>query len=302
MIEPPIWSAAELDADRSRSEEVFRQRRMTEPLERYLAHFETSRDAVVSLLEQTVDLASLTERAGAILGDATLLDAVRYVTAPPVSVDDWKVVAEASLSRTRWAKDPAMLARLMQVIRDGLDRRRFPWIREQREASEAERDAAILATAALLATRKAETERRGSDRVQQEGLVAEALRSAGWRETPPRPVQSPDEEPGRGCFTRESLYGKRKADFIVHLHDGRVLLIECKVSNSSTNSVKRLNNDAAAKAAQWLDDHGRQHVVPAAVLAGVYKLHNLLNAQQSGLCLFWSHRIEQLTSWIVAAR
>src|SRR3546814_5622550 len=65
--------------------------------------------------------------------------------------------------------------------------------------------------------------------------------------------------------------------------DRRVMPIECKVSNSSTNSVKRLNNDAAVKAETWRNDFGQNQVVPTAVLGGVYKLHNLLDAQRRGL-------------------
>jgi hypothetical protein len=108
--------------------------------------------------------------------------------------------------------------------------------------------------------------------------------------------------PERGEFCRESLLGTRKADFILQLWDQRFLAIECKVSNSATNSVKRLNNDAAAKAEAWRDDFGRVQVVPAAVLSGVYKLHNLVDAQQRGLTLFWEHDLASLVRWINATR
>jgi hypothetical protein len=74
--------------------------------------------------------------------------------------------------------------------------------------------------------------------------------------------------------------------------------IECKVSNSSTNSVKRLNNDAAVKAVRWRERFGEAGVVPTAVLSGVYKLHNLEQAQERGLTLFWAHDLGQLTEWI----
>jgi hypothetical protein len=74
--------------------------------------------------------------------------------------------------------------------------------------------------------------------------------------------------------------------------------IECKVSNSSTNSVKRLNNDAAVKAGSWRTDFGLRQVVPTAVLSGVYKLHNLLDAQERGLTLFWAHDLNRLTDWL----
>lgn len=78
--------------------------------------------------------------------------------------------------------------------------------------------------------------------------------------------------------------------------------VECKVSNSSTNSVKRLNNDAAVKAETWRSDFGQRNVVPAAVLSGVYKLHNLLDAQERGLSLFWAHDLQRLLDWIDSTR
>jgi hypothetical protein len=84
----------------------------------------------------------------------------------------------------------------------------------------------------------------------------------------------------------------------VGLWDGRVMPIECKVSNSATNSVKRLNNDAAIKAEVWRRDFGATQVVPSAVLSGVYKLHNLEDAQRRGLALFWAHDICRLVEWI----
>jgi len=78
--------------------------------------------------------------------------------------------------------------------------------------------------------------------------------------------------------------------------------LECKVSNSSTNSVKRLNNDAAVKAGIWLSDFGTAQTVPAAMLAGVFKRHNLEQAQNRGLALFWSHDLDQLIDFIEGTR
>lgn len=78
--------------------------------------------------------------------------------------------------------------------------------------------------------------------------------------------------------------------------------IECKVSNSALNSVKRLNNDAAAKAAQWLDALGRNQVVPSAVLSGVFNKHNLQDAQNAGLTIFWAHNLKPLGRFIRATQ
>src|SRR5262249_29788795 len=89
-----------------------------------------------------------------------------------------------------------------------------------------------------------------------------------------------------------------KGDIIVGLLDGRVLPVECKVSNSATNSIKRLNNDAAVKAEVWRDEFGTRQVVPSAVLSGVYKLRHLETAQERGLTLFWAQDLAQMMTWI----
>jgi hypothetical protein len=76
------------------------------------------------------------------------------------------------------------------------------------------------------------------------------------------------------------------------------MAIECKVSNSATNSVKRLNNDAAVKAEYWLKMFGTSQVVPTAVLSGVFKVLNLEQAQERGLALCWSHDLDKLGEFI----
>ncbi len=78
--------------------------------------------------------------------------------------------------------------------------------------------------------------------------------------------------------------------------------MECKVSNSYTNSVKRLNNDAAVKAGQWLHDFGAVQTVPAALLAGVFKLENLIQGQTRGLTIFWSHDTDALIRYVERTR
>jgi len=111
-----------------------------------------------------------------------------------------------------------------------------------------------------------------------------------------------DQAPQPGEFCGESSFGGRKADLLVRLWDGRVMPIECKVSNSSTNSIKRLNNDAAVKATVWLKKFGTEGVVPAAMLSGVYKLKNLEDAQAGGLAIFWAHDLQALVEWIEKTR
>ncbi len=169
-------------------------------------------------------------------------------------------------------------------------------------ATEEEREAAILASSALMATRRVGTSRRHAGKSEQEQLVEEALLSAELTKVPTRAVNTLSAASAPGEFCRESLLGTRKADFIVGLWDRRTLAVECKVSNSATNSVKRLNNDAAVKAGTWLQEFGNRQVVPAALLSGVYKARNLLDAQSRGLALFWAHDLPAFLDWIERTR
>ena len=265
--------------------------------------FDEYQGYVEEILETTVDLSDLEASALDVLGDAHLLEAFRYLAGPPISQDDLKVLADArSLTKGHLQKSPELVQRLIAVVRQVLDRRRFAWVVEGRDPTESERNAAVMASAALMAASRTQTRRRTLGKEQQEAMVKEALKGLGFTEVPARKIPNISHAPDPGEFCGESVLGNRKGDIIVRLWDHRVMPIECKVSNSSTNSVKRLNNDAAVKANSWRSDFGRRQVVPSAVLSGVYKLHNLLDAQDRGLTIFWAHDLKPLTDWITGTK
>jgi hypothetical protein len=302
-IDPPLWSEQELEAQRQIAITNFRRERTEEPLEDYLEAFDRYQGVVEELLEVSVDLSRLSEYGDAILTNPELLEAFRYLAGPPISLDDLKTLADIkSLASQSFSNNPDSVARLIDVIRATLDRRRFLWISENREPTDAERSAAVLASAALLASSRTATSRRNVGKTCQEGLVRQALINHEFIEIPTRPIPTLYSAPQAGQFCGEAKLGDRKADFVVRLWDNRVMPIECKVSNSSTNSVKRLNNDAAVKAEIWVKDFGTRQVVPTAVLSGVYKLHNLVGAQNRGLTLFWAHQLDSMKAWIDATK
>ncbi len=299
------WTLEELEADRLLAEEAFRRERMEEPLEAYLQAFETVQNAVEDLLESTVDLTDLENQAVTILTNPALQETFRYLTGPPISLDDLKTLVETnSISAKTLQQSPDLVQRLVETIRAGLDRRRFPWVPDGREPEEAERTAAIIATAALIATQRVATSRRSEAKQVQEERVRQALMRYGLEQAtiPGRQVNTHAEAPQPGNFCSEVKLGTRKSDLIVGLWDGRIMPIECKVSNSALNSVKRLNNDAAVKAVGWMRDFGNTQVVPVAVLSGVYKLRHLEEAQNRGLTLYWAHRLDDLVQWIDRTR
>lgn len=307
-----VWTDDELMADRGLAVADFVRERLVEPLDMYLGQFDAAQGVVENLLEETLDLtlllpASLTDEMRArllsIVTDPAEFYALRYLAGPPISADDLTMLAEAeSLSRKRLADDPAILDRIAQTVLDNHDRRRFPWLSHGRESTSAERQAATLATAALIAYQQNQTWRRGQSGRDQEGLVAEALIGAGFAEVQPRAVQHLADAPHAGTFCRESKLRSQKADLLVGLWDRRTMAVECKVSNSSANSYKRLNREAGGKAAVWLRELGSTQVVPAAILSGVYALRSLQQAQDQGVSVFWTHDLTALTDFIETTR
>lgn len=300
---PPIWSDEQLEADRQVAIAAFRKERLEEPLEQYLENFNDYKADVDELLEATVDLTQMSPPDPSVFESKRLMLALRYLAGPPISEDDLKVLAEeASLAPSKLKNDPEMAQRVVDTILIAIDRGRFPWVVEEREPEPSEREAATLASAALMATRRSETLRRNEGKTLQEDAVADALVEIEFQEVPTRTVETISNAPSDGEFCRESLFGTRKADFIIGLWDGRKMAIECKVSNSATNSIKRLNNDTAVKATTWLKEFGTNQVVPATVITGVFKLNKLKQAQGSGLSLFWAEQLDVMLDWIKSTR
>lgn len=63
-----------------------------------------------------------------------------------------------------------------------------------------------------------------------------------------------------------------------------------------------MTNDAAVKARVWIEDLGRNNVVPVAVLSGVFGIRHLIEAQERGLVLFWAHSLDELVEFVAGAR
>ncbi|MCY3576117.1 MAG: XamI family restriction endonuclease [bacterium] len=311
LVDPPRWTATEFNEQRKRARQIFRDQRLSESQGAYSQAFTECLGFIYRLLEETDDLSLLEveieHSASAllpldVLATPDLLEALRYVVGPPVSADDLIELSDTSLAPSVLREDPEAAGRVAETIALGLDPKRFPWVSEQRRASDSERATAAVATAALMATRRVETARRMQSKDQEE-LVKSSLRDAGMVEVETRPV-TPGllDAPTPGEFCGEALFGQRKADLIVRLYDGRCMPIECKVSNSSTNSVKRLNNDAAAKASAWIEEFGSGATVPCAVLSGIFKTHNLEQAQEQHLTIFWAHNLDPLVTFIHSTR
>ena len=263
---------------------------------RYQSCVEEYSERLAALFAATSNLATLS--GDTFTADASLVEAARFLTAPPVSADDLKTLIGGALSKRN--PDPTRAERVAQIVRTAWDPIRFRWLAESREPSPTEVRIAVVWTASIWAIESMRTYQRMTSAKTQEELVATTLESAGYQRVGRRKIEAL-EDIERGTFTPESRIGNHKSDVPVRLRDGRLLAIECKVSNSAVNSKKRLNNDVGAKAADWRRDFGSQ-LITAAVLSGVYSLGNLTSAQESQhVVIFWSHDLAPLVDFVSKA-
>lgn len=295
--QPPTWTVEELEEQRQASIADFIAERTAEGGEAYRRAFAQAHSVVKHLFAATDNL--LTLATGRVLvAEASLVDAARYLAGPPISADDLRTLADAST--TRRALDPETAERISRVIMAGLDRDRMPWVAEIRDPTSGELDTAERWTAGLWAAQRTATRRRGEAATRQQEHVRALLHEMDLREVAPRRIDV-GADLGRGEFTSESLVAGTKCDVPVGLENGRLLLLECKVSSSAVNSVKRLNRETAGKAGRWRSAFGAG-AFTGAVLAGVFKLHNLIDAQEQGVYIFWERDLRPLAKFVEASR
>ena len=298
---PPVWAEERLSTDRGTAVVLFREERVSEPLDHYLEFYENAYAVFSDVMEISKDLRVLRDVARDLLTDKELQNLCRYIASPPLSEDDLKVLGDTSLAVGTLSRDADAIERVMDSIMLGLDRERFPWVSEDRDPTESEKQAAMTSTAAMYAMRRTETWRRSAGKIM-ETSVKDYLRTIGMVEVPTAVINNSSQGPRVGQFCGESSVVGGKADIVVRLFDGRLLPIECKVSNSETNSYKRLIHDCGEKAQAWVGKLGPANCIPVAMLSGCYSLGNLHKAQEMGLTLFWAHDFAPLGQFIESTR
>jgi len=288
FVTPRVWTDEQLGADRRRSIENFIAEWSARGTEQYRRVLTENIRLAADLLEATDDL--LRFSSGQALADVpSRTNIARYLSGPPISSDDLDTLADQSVAkRKRLPRDLAQKA--ASLIAAAIDRDRFQWLFDDppRRPTVEERQAAIRWTAGLRAVQNVQTSNRSESSKRQEKAVEDVLLSLGFAKVGSRPI-SIISELDTSTFCRETTVVGTKCDLPVRLADGRLLLIECKVSNSSTNSVKRLSRECGNKAGEWRRQFGEQ-AITAAVLAGVFKLNNLRDAQHNNrIAIFWEH-------------
>lgn len=289
---PKRWTKDELEGARNLAQRRFVLERQGEGVHAFHATCRDTEPLVRKALQLTADLRSITGEV--LLKEPSLWWALRYFCAPPISEEDlWTLVGQKFKNMTPRVSDGTASA-LLSVI----DAWRFPWVAARREPTEAERESAVLSTTILLAHETLKTKRRGSASRAQEEAVTAALTEAGLAFDHRRSAILRLDELERQHFSRERKVDGAKCDVPVRLADGRLLALECKVSNGPKNSWKRLQREVGGKAERWRQEFGSQ-VLTGAVLAGVFDLRCLVTAQdEQRVFLFWEHDLGPLIDFI----
>lgn len=301
-----VWTFDEIASDCEESTRLFRLRRMREPLGDYLAEFptaQTAADYVVDnlprLLHSPTDRLLLAE----IIKNPALNTAFRYLMAPPISTDDLNTVLCRTVTATAMRKDAAFAEEVVDLVRQTIDPKRFPWIATGALATPEERHIAKVATAVAATIQRVQTKRRGDEKSDLEGSVASLLDTQGFAriDTPRTPINSTEDLPKAGQYMTCATLGHDNGDCVIGLYDRRRLVLECKSSNSGLNSRKRLNKEVVKDARNWNGQFGAQ-VLTAAALRGVYKPSYVCEAQETPVLIFWEHRLEDLKSFIESTK
>lgn len=302
---PSVWPEQALVESAQIALEEFVDRRLAEPTGTYVAHVHASRAAIVRLFQilagidpQNPDPVVIRR----VILDDDLFAALRYVCGPPISEGDLGVIITRNVrgfGKTEIHQSDELPISVLRLICQLADPYRFPWVAAHRIPSRREVRDAILSTMTLHATQTLQTERRGYGKLVEKRLETRLV-ELGFTKTkaPPRGrAAAPKDYPQFPNFYGECTVHKRKVDLFVALPDGRMIAIEAKDSSSGLNSTKRLLNDTAAKAKHFASEAGK-NIITVALLSGVYKVEDLLLAQESGLFLVWAHDIDSFVEWI----
>lgn len=319
---PRIWTLQELETHAQRSLDAFVDRRLREPEGIYQTHVRGRRAAIRRLFRvlSAIDPAAPDPAViSTVIADEELFAALRYIAGPPVSEDDLGVLVQRNtqtLSAQAVRRQPDLAKKTLELICRLADPYRFPWVAQRRRPTSEELRRAVTTTSILHASQSLQTERRGYGRavelLLEQRLVElgfakvaavgprerKANEAAGRPTLPPGgKISQPSHHPTYPHFYGECTVYGRKVDLFIALKSGRMIALEAKDSSSAINSTKRLLNDTAAKAKHY-NEAGGKIIISVALLSGVFKISDLVKAQEQGLFLVWAHELDEFVDWI----
>ena len=298
-----VWEFEKIISDCEESTKLFRLRRMHEPLGDYLAEFTGAQAAANYVIDRLFNRPTDQVLLAEIVGNPAFYTTLRYLTAPPISVDDLETVLCRSVSATAMRNNAPFAEEVVDLIRQTIDPKRFPWLSTGIAATSEELHVAKVATAVAATIQRVQTKRRGDEKKELEGSVVRLLDALNFTKipTPRTPILSTEDLPKAGQYMTGATLGNDNGDCVIGLYDRRRLVLECKSSNSEINSRKHLNKEVVKDAKNWDAQFGAQ-VLTAAALRGVFKPSYVHDAQETPIMILWGHRLEDLQAFIESTK
>lgn len=301
-----VWTRDEIVADCRESARLFALRRMNEPLADYLNEYASAELAAAFVIDRLPQiLARPTDQAvlAQIIRNPAHNTAFRYLTAPPISNDDLCTVLGRRVTGSAIREDREFAEQLVELLRQTIDPKRFPWLAADRLPTDQELEVAKTASAVAATCQRVQTKRRGDEKSELEGAIVRMLDALGFQRiaTPRGKIMHAEDLPKAGEYMVGATLGNDNGDCIIGLYDRRRLALECKSSNSEINSRKRLNKEVIKDAKNWSAQFGAQ-VLTAAALRGVYKPDYVREAQETPVMIIWEHRLDDLADFIASTR
>ena len=290
-----LASFARMASDRFKQERRSEESHWSRVYSKAFSEAEQAAAEVIRATQGLQDLSSL----GALLGKG-YLPIVRYMMRPSVSDDDLSnLTGVATRLPVALAKVSSSKA-IAEYVARNVNTDIAPWLKTNTSPSAPDVVAACRAVAALMADQKTKTAMRGASSKKQERVVRETIvRECGFATRRGKDFDRLSDIPEPGVlFERETKVAGAKTDVVLGLYDGRFMALECKVSNTELNSVKRLNREAVEKVVKRRTAFGQNGVVPGVVLQGCFKASDLAKAQDDGAAIFWSLDLAPLVAFI----
>ncbi|MGB0766819.1 MAG: XamI family restriction endonuclease [Phycisphaeraceae bacterium] len=238
-----------------------------------------------------------------IQSSGAITELLRQLTAPPLSQDQFSLICPDYSKGAEKNARPVSVDKAVVVaatFRRWLD----PRIIEAFDSDHIERITQVAAGPLyILARQKFETDRRTKAAAAQEQAVIDLLESLGFERAPSRVIDQPWTV-GENCYMHKTTFSAAvkstaEVDIAIGLPGGRLLAIECKVSNDATNSIKRIN-DVLKKREAWERGYG-QVLTTGAVLSGVIAGKDIARLAAADVCVFFSHSLQHLQAYLSRA-
>ncbi len=260
-----------------------------------------SRRAIKLALRETNYLRGIPS---ALVRSARAVRVLRFLMAPPKSQDQFHLLCPSYGKGSENSGSAISLDRALAIEAAFLawrDLELTSWLSSNRAPTLKEIRAIFLHAAPMMAQQKLQTQKRMDASAFQEQSIADLLLDDDWTYQSARTIDR-----AKGIEKRHFLQKARftagsrtkEIDVAIGLGQAFILALECKVSNDSTNSTKRLN-DISEKADAWRAEYGRS-LKTGAMLQGVYRAEDVLELARGGVEVFWFHDLPRFARWVSA--